>query len=541
MGDQVRLHLTHLDLDTERFDRFAAEENWAAAADLVSGRFLEGFIMPGCSAVEDWLRVERERWSTRGIRALLETAAQRLAAGDLEQATARARQALAVDPLSEPAVRAVMRCLALAGLRTDALQVYDTFVRHAEKTLGIRPDQETAALAGRVREGRAQPAAVSLSQDAPSRRTPLIGRARELGRLERAWTACRAGGRATVALVLGDPGTGKSRLAEEVLERARLDGAAVATARAVEADRGDAWSGLLAIADAGLRDAPGVTAAPPEALGAIAARLPTWAERFSGAPRDGDLSVGRAFRAIVRAACEERPVALLLDDAQWFDRETLQTVVALARDAASLPCYILLTAPQRTGRIEIESLRARFGREVRGAAVSLGPLRREDLKVLARWALPDYDATQVDRVTRRVAVDSAGLPLLAAEMLHAVALLGNNAWPTPTRTMEETLPGGIPDALVSAVSASYSVVSQPAQRVLDSLAVLDARLSRSALQRATGLPQDALGLALDELEWQRWLVADSRGYTFVARLVGTILATRTGATRRQEILERARG
>ena len=30
--------------------------------------------------------------------------------------------------------------------------------------------------------------------------------------------------------------------------------------------------------------------------------------------------------------------------------------------------------------------------------------------------------------------------------------------------------------------------------------------------------------ALDELEWQRWLVAEGRGYSFVARLVRRVLA-----------------
>lgn len=546
VGDQVHLHLTHLDLDTERFDRLVAEKNWTAASDLVGGRFLEGLIMPGCSAVEDWLRVERERWAVKGVEVLLRSEAELLEAGDLDHATARARQALALEPLSEVAVRALMRCLDLAGLRADALQVYQTFERHAEQELGVRPAQETASLAERVRRGRSWgPTLPHHPAETPSRRTPLVGRSRELSRLVRAWESCRANGRATVVLVLGDPGMGKSRLAEEVLERARLDGAAVATARAVEADRADAWSGLLALADAGLREAPGVMAAPPEALGTLAARLPAWAERFSGAPRDRAQSIGRAFRSVLRAACEEQPLAILLDDAQWLDRESLQTVAALARDLASLPCYIVLTVPRRTGRIEIDGLRARFGREVRGVAISLGALRRQDLLALACWALPRYDAAQIDRVTRRVATDSAGLPLLAAEMLHAVALgtgSGASAWPSPTQTLKETLPGGIPDAVIGATTVSYSGVSAPARRVLDAVAVLDARLSAADLQRATGLPPDAVGVALDELEWQRWLAADPRGYTYVARLIREVVDTQiVPPHRRQEIFERVRG
>jgi hypothetical protein len=49
-------------------------------------------------------------------------------------------------------------------------------------------------------------------------------------------------------------------------------------------------------------------------------------------------------------------------------------------------------------------------------------------------------------------------------------------------------------------------------------------VSADRLARATGLPLHRVNPSLDELEWQRWLVAESRGYTFVARLVRTIIA-----------------
>src|SRR2546425_6026267 len=44
------------------------------------------------------------------------------------------------------------------------------------------------------------------------------------------------------------------------------------------------------------------------------------------------------------------------------------------------------------------------------------------------------------------------------------------------------------------------------------------------LARATGLEEGALDTALDELEWQRWLAAEGRGYSFVARIVRDVVA-----------------
>jgi hypothetical protein len=45
----------------------------------------------------------------------------------------------------------------------------------------------------------------------------------------------------------------------------------------------------------------------------------------------------------------------------------------------------------------------------------------------------------------------------------------------------------------------------------------------ATLGDATGLEDDALAGALDELEWQRWLSAEPRGYSFVARIVRDVV------------------
>jgi hypothetical protein len=37
------------------------------------------------------------------------------------------------------------------------------------------------------------------------------------------------------------------------------------------------------------------------------------------------------------------------------------------------------------------------------------------------------------------------------------------------------------------------------------------------------LGPDEAALALDELEWHRWLVAEPRGYSFVARIVRRVI------------------
>jgi hypothetical protein len=469
------------------------------------------------------------------VDALTRQAETELGRGGAAEAVGLARRALALDPTADVAVRASMRALALAGERAAAQAAFDAFAARLAAEVGGAPDAETAALARRIaRERAGPPRTVSVpSVGAESRRAPLVGRAAELQQLVGAWEACRARARAAVAIVVGDAGTGKTRLAEEVVARARLDGAAAAIVRAVEADAAEPWSGVLGIARGGLLEVPGVTAAPAPALAAFAARLPEWAERFGAAVRGVDADApGRALRDVLRAVTAEQPVIVLVDDAHWLDRDSLLALVAAVRDLGGAPFLCLLTRSLHADRPELDELQSRVGRDVDGAALRLGPLAADALSGLARWALPRYRDEEIARVTRRVATDSAGLPLLAVEILHAVALgldldrtPAAAAWPRPLQTLDQTLPGDLPETVVGAVRVGFRRLSPAAQLVLAAAAALGGgeRVAAPALGRATGLETGALAAALDELEWERWLVAEPRGYAFVARIVRDIV------------------
>jgi len=531
-GDRIRLHADAVRLDTDLFQALAAAGNWEGAGDLIAGEFLEGFSVPGAAEFEHWLAAERAAWRGRCVDVLVRRSEGLAAGGQAGAAAESARRALALEALAEPAVRAVLRSLALAGHRAAALDEYERFVARLAAEVGTAPEAETAALAERIRRERVarRPDAPAEPAGGESRRPPLVGREADLAQLAAAWEACRRGSRAAVGLVGGDPGTGKTRLAEELVARARLDGAAAAAVRAVEADAADPWSSVFALARGGLLDAPGLAGAAPQALAAFAARLPEWQERFGATVRGlAAESPGRALREVVRAVAEERPVVLAVDDAHWLDHDSALALGAVLRDVASAPVFLLLTRSREPARTELDELQAHVGREIAGVTVVLAPLGPDALEALARWALPGYVAADLERLTRRVQADSAGLPLLAVELLHAVALgltLGEagGAWPKPLRTLDQTLPGELPEAVVGAIRVGFRRLTAAAQAVLAAAAVLGERVPAAVLGRAAGLEGPALNGALDELEWRRWLIAEPRGYAFVARIVRAVVA-----------------
>jgi DNA-binding SARP family transcriptional activator len=543
-ADQVRLADGALTTDVETFERHALAGEWSAAAALAVGDFLEGFGLADAPAFEDWLSAERLGIRRRMVDALVQSAEAHQRTGDARTASDLARRALALDPLSDPAARAVMRALALLGERTAALAAYDAFAARLAQQVGAEPDSATQHLAGQIRRERVWREADAAPRGAESRRSPLVGRDDELARVLDLWTVCR-GGRATVVLIEGDAGAGRTRLAEEIAARTRLDGAVSAEVRGAPADRAEPWSGVMGLAGGGLLSAGGIGAAPAEALATFAGRLEAWGDRFAAARKAEPRTPGAALSAVVGAAAAEQPVVLLLDDAHWLDGASLEAVHALARDLAALPVLIVLTAQRQPAREEIDQLRARLGRDTAGAALTLGPLGPDGLHALARWAMPAFDAVEVDRLARRIAADSAGLPLLAVELLHAVALgldlsAAPRAWPEPARTLDQTLPGDLPDSVVAAIRIGFRRLSKDAQAALAAVAVLGEHVLPARLGAATALTAEALAAALDEAEWQRWLTADGRGYEFVARIARDVVA-RDMVTegQRRRILDRA--
>ena len=496
-------------LDVEQMEALAARGDYEAAARLVVGPFLDGLRIDGASEFDDWMSTERAYWKRRSVEVLVRESVKALASGDAETAEKAARAAQELDPSSDVAARAMLRALALAGDRGRALATFIAFAERLKQD-GEQPHAETEALAARIRDDR------TLRVQAPrveSRRAPLVGRSAELDRLVSTWERCRQGF-GGVVLIEGHGGTGKSRLADELAGRARLDGGVVTAARAVEADQTDPWSGVLGIARGGLLDARGIASATPAALAELRSATPA-------AP-------ARALSEALIAVADEQPLLVVVDDAHWLDRESLLALGAAVRDVARAPVLFVLTVSPQLQRAELDEIRAHIGRELSGDVVVLSALAGEDLHGLARWALPAYDRVQLERLSRRLIADSAGIPLLAIELLHAVTLGMDlqqvaGAWPEPLRTLEQTLPGDLPDALTAAIRVNFHRLSAGAQRVLVVAAVLKGRVSPAQLAQASGITGDALTAALDELEWQRWLAAEARGYSFVARIVRDVI------------------
>jgi hypothetical protein len=160
--------------------------------------------------------------------------------------------------------------------------------------------------------------------------------------------------------------------------------------------------------------------------------------------------------------------------------------------------------------------------------VRVGRLDQAALQELVRWALPRYGAEEVERLARRLERDTAGIPLLAVAMLEAVVAgfapaPEAPAWPSRERTLVDSLPGDLPPAVIGAICLRFRALPAAAKQVLGAAAALDERVSPDRLGRAAALDRPMVEEALDLLEWNRWLVADARGYVFAAPIERAVL------------------
>jgi DNA-binding SARP family transcriptional activator len=153
-GLRITLDAGAIEVDVRKFRSLVAEGRLEEAVSAYTGDFLSGFTVRDSLEFDEWQAARTEE-----LRRELGGALERLAQDDrdLARAISHARRWLALDPLHEPAHRALMRLHARAGDRAAALVQYRECVRALDRELGVAPLPETTALARAIERGEAEP------------------------------------------------------------------------------------------------------------------------------------------------------------------------------------------------------------------------------------------------------------------------------------------------------------------------------------------------------------------------------------------------
>jgi DNA-binding SARP family transcriptional activator len=484
-----------LRVDVDAFRAFAAEGRAADAAAVFRGDFLEGFGLRDAPAFEDWQRAEAD-----GLRRELALVLARLVeeSGDL----AMARRWLELDPLHEPAHRALIRLYAEQGDRAAALAQYRECVRTLSRELGVPPLEETTRLYEAISEGTLEaPAAPPVVATAPLPRAPLVGRAREWEALLGAYDGIAGDGR--VVLLEGEAGIGKTRLAEELVAALRARGAAVLGGRAYEEEAALAYGPLVEALRGRLREDDTWVATVGERALAEAARLLGDLSASPPPPLDGPAAQARfldgVWETLAAAAAGPVPGVLAIDDVQWADEATLGLLTYGARRLAGRRMLVLLTSREPL-------------RRVGGSAIELARLGEGEVGELLQAA------GGPEALAHRLYEETEGLPFLLVEYLNSLG--ADPDW---------TLPAGARELLL----ARLEPVSETARQVLAAAAVIGRSFGVDTVRAASGRGDEETVTALEELV-RRGLVREGRyDYDFAHEQLRRLVADETGLARRR--------
>ncbi|HWP37424.1 MAG TPA: AAA family ATPase [Gemmatimonadales bacterium] len=523
-GELLRLNPEALEADTLQFDS-ACGAGDLRALDLLRGEFLEGFHIEDAPAFDAWMEGQRTRVKEAAVRLLVARAEEQLAVNRHLEALTLARRAVTLNPYNELGASVGMRSAALEGDNAGALALYHDFAQRLETDLGERPGAALCALARRIREGswrRGQ-------RSQPGAEPPLVGRRDAHARLFAALERCADGGPACFVIV-GEPGSGRTRLLNTCAERLALSGALVTSARILGTDHDVPWSTLRALVRNGLLDAPGLAGTDHVGLRVLAAIVPELANRVEPlAPRDA-AQVADAVGSLLQAVAEERPVGLLIDDAQWADGPTLDALATVGSRAADAPITTLLTlTTDEEGSPELRGLLARVGRDIPGTEVRLEPFTAEEIVMLVEAIAPGRTGPgDRERLARRILHESGGNPFLAVTLLRDLAQTGARredflGWPEAGSTYETTLPITIPDAVRNALVARAMRLGPDSLAVLRAASILGAALDPSLIAEVAGLEGARVDAAFDRLEQERFVVLDGDRYAFNGRVVPAVI------------------
>src|SRR4051812_15127263 len=195
-------------IDVECFEQAAAGDDPEAALALYGGELLPE------DRFEPWTQARRAALQDLRLDLTVRAADALSAAGEVSRALALLTGAAAEAPLHEPVRRALMRALAAAGRRQDALAQFEELRAALRAHNEADPDPETRALYRRLlAEDDDQVAVAAPRAPLPAVLTSFVGRERELVELHRLLQ------RARLVTLTGPGGAGKTRLALEAAAR----------------------------------------------------------------------------------------------------------------------------------------------------------------------------------------------------------------------------------------------------------------------------------------------------------------------------------
>ena len=289
--------------------------------------------------------------------------------------------------------------------------------------------------------------------------TPFVGRGAETSTLRTKLDAARAG-KGGVVMLVGEPGIGKTRTAQEFCEYARSEGAMVLWGRCYDGEWAPPFSPF---AEAIKQYAESLG---PEALrlglgtnaGVLARIVPALYERVGDIAEPPTLPAESERYRLLEAVSEliasltaQAPLVLVLDDLHWADNGTIAMLRHVARTAKGQ--RLLILGAYRDIELDrqhpLAAALADLRREADAERIVLKGLEQGDvgelLGVIAEQEVPAS-------LTEAIAAETAGNPFFIREVLLHLVEEGkitreDGGWASSLNIAEMSIPEGVREVI----------------------------------------------------------------------------------------------
>jgi hypothetical protein len=453
---------------------------------LASFEFLPGYDPRFSEPFRDWVDAKRVEAHAAVTRILVRSLRNARSRGDWVGVERFALQCLVLDQFNEVAVLAQAEGAAMCGGKRRAVAILD---RYIDEVGSSRPELKLPATLLRRRVAEQIPEG-DIPQIADS---PLVGRETEMETLVRAFQTAKTG-RGSTALLVGEPGIGKSRLSDELSRFAELQGAQVQRTARRRTDLQRPLSLFVDIVPQ-LREMPGALGCAPETFASLK-RLTDFELR----PRENSPSldsemlfddVRRALFDLLESLVDERCLVIAIDDIHWLDDASSKILGAMTEWAPTKRVFFLLNS--RT----IEGSLSRYADAARINTLLLRPLEPvASESVLQFIASHTSDQTEPDFFEWCIGV-AEGNPFFLQELAHHWLETGHKyeAPPSVTKVLQRRL----------------ARLSVEALQVLQCSAVLGEHATLERVERVFEYSPHQLLSAVEELSKAAMLGTDQVG------------------------------
>jgi DNA-binding SARP family transcriptional activator/tetratricopeptide (TPR) repeat protein len=465
-------------------------------------------------AFESFAQGEIARLEELRLAAVEERIDARLSAGEHPLVVAELEQLAAEHPSRERLVGLLMLALYRCGRQTDALEVYTRSRRRLDEELGLEPSlqlrrleeailRQDPSLEARAGEPvpQAEPEAPPPSLPAqlrPRPAMPFVGRTAELDRLVALLERARTDGR-QIALVGGEPGSGKTRLARELAEHVTSHGVRVLYGACDAAVRTPYQPIVEALEPALIGpedDEPGARRYPASLIRLLPDLGDATAATGDEAPKDPDVErheLHSALTALLARLARRSPVVLVLDDMQWADASSLLLLRHLARTLGAAPIVVLALFREVGGELPetLHSTLAELYRLDGVARVRLVGLDVADVQELVQHAA-DLARGPDDRLAEQLVELTDGNAFLVGEVWRH--MLDQEAVAQRSSPAATTIPESVREVMTDRVASLTPALGELVQLI----AVSPRGIALPVLRAAALMDDEPLVGALDE-------------------------------------------